>query len=616
MPRDSLKEILEIDRDLIDSNRDLHDNMRLFRRYTTHEQWPEDLKRKLEQEKRPALEIDITLPKVNTWSGIERGFRSGIRAMAQEGRDDNVASILTALLVWSGRNRRLDRTGSRIFKDAGIDGLGWWHQRVRMGEDYVGEIIDERVSALFMRFSRETTESDLSDTVFLERDQWMTFDQIEKLWPNVDLAPINSTHTPTEVETMLAFETEDYVAATSINFANFVDTKRRKRRVVELFERKFIMRDAIYLPQTGEIFNVDDMFSSPTLRSIWRLIATRNGSTPRVVSINDMFELIREANLEGFEAQTIRRPDTEIWSATFSAGTILNQPKRYPAKHNQFPYIPAWGYIYENEWGQVRPVGIVEGLMGLQDEMNKLRSVSMDLLARAPKGGGTYNKNHGLTQAKMDAYNEPGTWIGVNGPPAEIIQERSQRQLPILQHYQNFEGMTQKNANDASGISDPLRGIAANSRESGRAAQTRISQSMQGLAEPLENFEDSRTWVASQRISNMQQYWTPDKIRRIINEEELGLEPGAVERFLEDFGIAKYDVTIDRMDNSPTAKAWMRSELIELVQFAGPIAGAALLPAIIDLGDFPNKDGIIQAITEATQIQQLQATTGNSGAPA
>ena len=297
----------------------------------------------------------------------------------------------------------------------------------------------------------------------------------------------------------------------------------------------------------------------------------------------------------------------------FTGGKILEEPKRQPYIHNNFSLIPVFAFLGETDDGRLRSLGIVEALIGVQDEKNKRRSQFLDILNRAPKGGGWYNQQKGMDRADMAKIQKPGEWVGVNGNPTDLVYERQQRYMPILEHYKDAERMAETDATQISGINEPLQGIASNAKESGFAAQTRIKQAMLGMAEPLENMDTAKTEEGRQMLTLMQQYWTPQKLMRVINTEELNVRPEAVQAFLSNFKTTNYDINIEQGKHSSTMRDWMRHELVELMQFGVP--PMVLLPAIIKLSDYPDKDQIMQGLM-AVQMQQQLAGNSPSGPPA
>lgn len=601
---ETIKEIITADRYLVDSNAELFEKMALFHDYTTHNQWPEAAKQKLIDEDRPVLEIDMTKPKLDTYSGIERNFRTGWSAAPTESNDREQATLITALLKWHNRNRRVDKVASRVFKDGGTDGVGWYGCRARMGDDFMGELVVERVSPFRMRFDRQTEELDLDDTPLLERDRWMTNEQLIGYWPKAEgkLATPTESMDPSDLRAAFSRETDDYPEDVADSWRYYIDAKFRKRRVVELYQQVHKLRELLINPQTGEVFDLQTFFESPLGRAMWRLASIRRGSEVQVQSLED---IIKMAQSVGYNELTIgKKPSSEKHVVIFTGGLVLEESRKIIYKHNQYPYIPSFGFVGEREDGGMYYMGIVEALLGLQDEKNKGRSQFQDMLGRAPKGGGWFDESKGVGYKEIMKIHKSGEFVGLKGNPDDLIKEREQKYMPMMQHFMERERMAEEDAN-RQGVNLPLQGVASNSRESGFAARTRIQQSMSGIAEPLENSNDAKLALAEQLISNMKQFFPRAKIERIINKSDLNVSDQAIQKFLTDFKSTEYDVSIDQSKESQTMRAWMRQELMEIMQFAGERAGA-LVPALIKLGDYPDPDEIL------SMLGVPGSTTGNN----
>lgn len=612
----TLHEIMDADKYLIDSNRELHTKMALHHRYVTHDQWPEAEKQKLIKEKRPVLEIDITTPKLDTYSGVERSFRTGIRAKPTESRDEDQAKLATALLIWHNRNGRLDRISSHVFKDAGIDGIGWYDCRVKIGKDFLGELVVERFSGFNVRFDRQTKKPDFSDCPIIEKDRWMSPAYMTAYW-GVDFDTIGPDATASEVSGILSRESDDYPSEfmdseewININF----DSTRRLRRVTEISWREYKKSKYLLItegPSSGQVVNVENMFEIRAIRSLWKLASAQMGKPAEVKTLNDIVELSAGLGFMGFKP--FSRIDEEIWSTTYTGGKILEEPHREPYKHGEFTLIPNIAFFGERQDGALRTIGIVEALIGLQDEKNKRRSQFTHILNTVPKGGGEVSASAGLSDTQIKNMGETGVYNKIQGDVNKAVRHRDLKYIGMLQHYMELEKSAEIDADKNSRVGLPLQGISSNSRESGFAARTRINQAMMGLAEPLENHNHSKISLARQMISNMQQFYPESKVERIINTDDLQLQdPRSIQSFLANFAISDYDITIEEGETSSTVRGWMRQEIQELLPYVGDYA-PALLPILIKLSDYPNKDEIIEAIQSQQQALAQQAGTSQSG---
>jgi len=165
-----------------------------------------------------------------------------------------------------------------------------------------------------------------------------------------------------------------------------------------------------------------------------------------------------------------------------------------------------------------------------------------------------------------------------------------------------------------------MMGIATSTKESGIAAQTRIRQGMMTLQEQMENLDFTKSTVLMQAIKNMQQFYTADKIKRIIGAEtekaESPEEAQAIEqtinRFLTNFEKFEFDIVLDKGENSSTMRAAKAQQVGELVRNGF----ASLFPLYVELSDMEASSEILEKFEEERsarmQAQQRQTPT-NAG---
>ena len=192
------------------------------------------------------------------------------------------------------------------------------------------------------------------------------------------------------------------------------------------------------------------------------------------------------------------------------------------------------------------------------------------------------------------------------------MQQLSMSHLNILPFITNLDERSELDLKEISGAIDPLMGIASGSKESGFAATTRIKQGLLTFEEPLNNLDQTKKLVLQMVISNMQQYWTAEKIKRIIGLETQDVEEDEVTRFIYEFknkkSLLKYDVLLDKTE-SPTIKAIKFREIGELIQMVPNYAGA-LLPVLVGQSDWESKDEILESIEKIQLQEQISKREG------
>lgn len=600
-----LKVMREIDRFLLDGNRELMEITRTCYHYTTHDQWDRTTRQELIDQKRPALEIDLTSNKVNILVGIESQFRGGVEVGPFESGDKPQAQIATFLLKSLNRNNRIDRQFSRVWKDVVICGRGFIDNHPKFSDDFMIECDPRRESPFRVRFDNGL-EIDQSDWNYMARDRWMTNKQIKTLKPGIELSTLEPDMD--EQSFMQAFVEDDldYGEGAVWNYQDYVDLVHAKRRVVEIYERKHTLHDFILKIDTGDVFTLDKFLKNPDTLNEFSFVQVRNQTRYDPKDEKEVVEIMRGA---GLQYALLTRPHKEIHMGLFAAGVEIDKMEKLPYDHNDFPIVAVFGYVGEREDGRLRASGIVEGLIGIQDEKNKARSEFLDILISAPRAAGWFQKDKGVTPEDLMDMHKSRMWVGVRGRIDETIKEREQVGLPILSQLAAYEQMSEQDATNTSGVNLPMAGISTSSRESGIAAQTRIQQGMLGVTEPLDHLDAARIRTYQQIITYIQQYYPPSKVRRVIGNADLEVGPQDIENFLSNYRFNRYDAVINK-EQSPTARKWMLSTAMQLIQYGVP--PELLLEEIVKLSDFPNPDNILRNFQ---QQKLLNATETSVSGP-
>ena len=138
---------------------------------------------------------------------------------------------------------------------------------------------------------------------------------------------------------------------------------------------------------------------------------------------------------------------------------------------------------------------------------------------------------------------------------------------------------------------------------------------MMTLQEQMENLDMTKTTVLMQALKNMQQFYTPDKIKRIIgaetekaqSPEELEVINETINRFLTNFEKFEFDIVLDKGENSPTMKAAKAQQVGELVRNGF----SSLFPLYVELSDMDAGREILEKFEEERsaqmQAQQMQS---------
>jgi len=587
-------------------------------------QWTTEQIDELEKDDRAPLQLQLILPKVNLITGLERQQRSGWEATAFGVEDEVWPQLMTPLMMHLDRNKYLQNLFSGGFKNTAMTGLDWIDQYIMDDWDYGKRLVIERESWKNVKIDHEARTDDIDKWERLARHKWLPFDRAKIMYPdtigqfkNIERFAEAGGDIATDIKGENSKDFGEFYhdhdkETTDYNVRNYINLQKQAINLIDMWERHWEtqFRIAYNDPEQGRM-KLTDQFKTQGEANEFR----------------DTF-----VETEGIEDRdrvvVIKRRLHHIEHGVFSGNVMAGKPKKDEYNHKQFPLTPIIYYAIDNGEG-LDIFGLVENLKDPQREKNKRRSVATDMIGRTPKGGGLFNNRGGLTAEKIQKASESGTWEGIPLKRGEKVsdhmQQWSQTHLQILNYLVNYEQLSADEAKEISGANDPMLGIAAGAKESGFAANTRIRQGMLTLEEVFENLDRAKRRVLSQAVQNMQQFYSSDKIIRIIGESikigpqpsEKQVTPDEIKQFVEAFKseetLMKYDIILTKTQ-SPTMKAMKAQEVKELISQAPGYAGA-LLPLFVENSDYESKDQVLEAIksvqTQEGLIKVAQAMSKN-----
>lgn len=561
-------------------------------------QWDSSDISKLRAEGRPPLQLNIILPKVNLVTGIERQGRTSYRARPVEMNDDNEAKLITSLLYHLDKSQSLQNVFSRVFKDGVITGRGWVDISVEPGEYFDSQIGIRRESWANVLMDPEATTPDCSKWGRLARTKLVSISKAKAMFPDA-LKDVKKAEDIQETfmgeESLTNMQLGDKYKNVDPNYgfksmeAYNMDAHRKKIRIIELWEREYEKEFYLVNPQTGR-------FSQEGFQ-------TKRQANQAIKALNERPEM----EIQPIELNVVAKSVPKTYVTIFSGARILQEKTPNPYRHNQFPLIPFF-YTFEDYGHTVDTFGLVENLKDPQREKNKRRSQALDIINRSPKGGGIFTGNK-VTAEEMNRASGNGEWIGIPGYKGRIsdfMTQWSNQHTQLVPTIASFEQRSDFDAKEISGATDPMMGRATSSTESGLAVQTRIRQGMNTLMEQMENLDTCKKNTLEMAVSNMQQYYSVDKIQRIIGAEFESVEPEEqmqvnqiISKFLDNFSTMEFDVVLDQGQNTPTMRALMANQVGELVRNGY----ASLFPLFVELSDMEASDEILEKFEQERQAQ-------------
>jgi hypothetical protein len=534
-------------------------------RFYTGDQWdPADLE-KLTAEKRPALTINLILPIINLLAGIQRQGRQDITVTARKGGLAPLASAYTQVL-----RHCLDRTDADYeLADAFLDGLigskGWLGLDIDHTEDPVyGDIALHKVSPFAMREDPDAKEYDLNKSgKFVIRDQWMDKEALALNWPKLE-KEINSGGLAT-----------DPAGGDVKGDAERGSLRWRVRQCWwKSYEKRLIMINAA----TGAMKAID-----PLQRELVYAISKRRPTW------------------------AVKEWVVPVLNLTVTAGNLVLTDVKDPYRGvTTFPYYrfcPFWvdGYV----------MGVVQNLIGPQQEVNKRRSQALHNLNQTANSGYKIKK----------ALNNYDRHIAKHGATPGVVLDESKAggsieritPAPLSEGHIQAAALSADDMKEISGANPDLMGqLIENHAESGKAIELRQAQGMKVVEVLFDNFARTQKLIALGLVDMIRftDVYSDEEINAILSDGQDGRRQNTEDRrqnntniltLLKDRKVGRYGIKIESSSSSPTAQYANFLSILEIARMYPEQLGADV---VIENSTLANKELILQKVRTAARTQE------------
>lgn len=534
--------------------------------YMDGEQWSERERYAIESRGQQATVINTVLPTVDMVCAVASQQQADIQVIGRESSDENMATLLTALLKHVLDNCHYDYQEKTAIRESYVGGRSWFE---------VGLISDERGKDLIKvdhipwenvyldPFSRKP---DASDARFIIKNKWLDRDVVKSLFPEAEQM-IDSVFEDD-------YHGQEYEAQiNSTGRSEFYwDAKSNRVRVCECYYKR---------PEKVKI----------------KILNEDTGKEQEKEVIKDVLHYVIFAD--------------EVILQGSATDHKLNKPE---LDIDAYPLIPM--YCRRDRKG--RPAGIVRNLIDLQDQINKLLSkFTWTLMSnRLIVEDGASND----IERVREEYQRPDGVVQLNeGGLNKIRVDDKYRDLSYMSNHLNFLLMTEQRI---SGVNDSMLGLGGTNERSGVMQSTRISQGASMQTVMLENMFYARECVARVILKLIGRYYTDYRIMQVtqpngervnyeFNRKERNIDPqtGEVqERILNKIeNILYYDVILKRVapfTNLKERQMQIFAEVLKTGTLPAEIAGKIML----ELSDLPDKQDLIMQLQDIQgQQQQIAA---------
>lgn len=605
--------------------------------------------------KRPALEFNQVLPQVELVSGIQRTMDMQYVAQPRGLEDKRLGEIVSATLKATREFIRLNRIDAHVFDDGTICGLGVWKllHSINDSRDILwGDIHASRVNPMaFIWDPWASPDESFQDGAFMGDATWMDLREFERKYPSME-----HLKNPGEwLDKAGSFIGDSTLLGLGDNLRQeLYDQENGRIRILNLWYKKPTTIKILVNLDTGQVTEVaDEAEGEQQLSAIAQQYGKEATSQFQIMNAGSYTSLIDPASgsMENFatpeaaqgrlaqlsEAQgmsvyetmkVITREARVPYWCEMVWGQILEQGKT-PYRDRSYPYVPYVSRMLQDDPESI--MGIVRNLWDPQDEFNKRYSNLLAHSNSSSHSGWLNRKSGGANSAELQRMGStPGVVVEFAGTPPSQIKpvEMSSGHFNMIQQ---SERMILK----ISGINAEMVGSTTQKTVSGRAIRARQEGGNTILKPRLFSFEEAQLDVTHMLLSRIQQYYPPQKIKRIIGLAELAGPMGAmgqtifsdpqtgepigeqqVIELLTTLSNLSFDLAIKLEPADPTqrqAEFERAMVLADMVMKTGRPLGPMTMQALVDMSDMPTR--LAEGLRRDMMMPPTQPMTSNGQSP-
>jgi len=597
---EEMTEVLELFRQARAEGSKSREEAEQANRYRKGDQWSEIDRQALETASRPVLTLNLVAPMLDLLSGYARQNRVDWKWFPIESSDAGSADLFDIISKHIAKKSNLESEEIDVFDEGSCGGRSFFEVAPDFTRNPLGEV---RISHFPSRNVHllPHIKKDLSDCEGLFKfkdvslaDAKSMFPKHAKKFETLFLLPEDSGDKPynTEGELQLIESPDRYGATTASGMVDpalyhdtVVDIGRKTVRLGEFERREYRTAHFLLFPNEVEAIEVtpDVARKAATLDPLVKVIDT--------------------------QASRIR--------VTYFAGPYLIRD-HYPMNpFNEFSLVPFYAKKDEEEyWGKVRDV------FDCQDEVNKRRSQTMDILNKVAAYGYLYDDDT-FDSKKDEAYfdaqaSTPGFRCKVKStknPPLKLEGAKFPAEI-----YQMEQASVQM-FHMISNVNTQMLG-QAQAKESGFAKQIQVRQAMLGNEFLFDNFILAKRRAGRLAMGWAKAIYSPERVARIVlaRAKKASVEEGPMKIGGREMGqegndaywiqeiahlwatadLMEYDLEVGEGVLSPTARQAVFAQWMEAAKTGVPVPPEIL----IDYSDLANKGRYLELIK---QMQERQA---------
>lgn len=587
---------------------------------------------------RPALEFNHILPQLEFICGMQRDMEMDFKAYPRHFNDIRLSEITNATLRAAMDFGRVHRTTDRVFDDAMITGLGVWEvlHNIDDAEDLVwGDIVVSRIHPMSFIYDPWATKMDLQDGAFMGKASWMAVEDFREAYPrfahlavpgewlsrvNQLIGSSDDLGTGPNLIPELWDQGSGRIRVLTmwykvpVNIILLVDERTgeckefNSKDDAEMYREYLALTagsnvaNAMQIQSTGTTAVFADQTGAPVYNPQTGAPMEFANSEVAGMALNSLAQKVGLMATEGLQVvkRVAKKPqwcEMVYWQELASGDS--------PYKDRNYPFVPYISRKWADDPDSI--FGVVRNLWDPQDEYNKRYSNLLAHVNSSAHSGWLNRKSGGANSAQLELMgSKPGLVVEY---AVEAPRQIEPTNLPAG-HFQMLE-IGERNILRISSVNAEMIGQTTQQTVSGRAIKARQAGGSVGLKPRFRTFEESQLDLVRMVFSRIQQFWPPEKIRRVIGTTEMSmpLGPGGtplftdpvtgmpvpeeqIISFLTSVKQAEFDIVFGLQSTSATERQAQFDDALtiaQLVTSSGRPIGPATFLALIEMSDMPSK---------------------------
>lgn len=536
---------------------------------------------KMQDRHLPPLISNLIKPTIDTVLGMEAKTRTDwlVREEDDDECTEDMAEGLSYKLKKAETESRADRACSDAYAAQLKAGLGW----IEVAREHDPFKAPYRVRYVHRReifWDWRAEQPDLSDARYLIRRRWLELDHAISMFPMYATLLRMCTSgwsgfdplVDTDTKLVQSWEIE---RDTKMSATDWRDVQRERVCLSEIWYRKWVRGYVMRLPN-GTVKEVD--------------FKNRRHAEAIVAG----YVQVKQATFQKVRLAWYVGPHF-----------LFDVPSPYD--HQQFPYVPFFGYR-EDQTGV--PYGLVRSMISPQDEVNARKAKMLHALnSRRVVADSDAVKDHRKAArevSRSDAY----IVLDANRKPSSQFRIEPAGDL-AAQQFQVMQEAKQEIA-ESSGIHKTMMGQQSGAT-SGLAINSLVEQGLNTLAEINDNYRFARRLVGELLFQMVKQDMegSPKKVsigqgkkKKVIVFNQPAIDPETGMRFvINDVAKVNPKVVLDDIPSTPTYRMQQLQMLTEVTKSLPPNLQGFVIDFIVEATDMPRRHEVADRLRAAIGVK-------------